>query len=50
MCCRGSNIEKTSLHWKDHRECSPCVEACGVGRILPGRNEGDACQLGDQHE
>ena len=26
------------------------VEPCGMGRILPGRNEGDACQMQDQRE
>lgn len=50
MCCRDSNMEKTFLQWKDQRECSPCVEHCGMGKILPGRNEGDACQVQDQHE
>ena len=34
MCYRDSNMEKTFLQWKDQRECSPCVEACGMGKIL----------------
>lgn len=50
MCRRDSNMEKTFLQWKDQRERSPCVEPCGMGKILPGRNESDACQVQDQHE
>lgn len=34
MFGEGSNMEKTSFHWKDHRECSPWVEPCGMDRIL----------------
>lgn len=34
MCYRDLNMEKTFLQWKDQRECSPCVEACGMGKIL----------------
>lgn len=34
---------------KNDRECSPCVEPCGMGGILPGRNGGEACQVEKQH-
>lgn len=34
MCYRDSNMGKTFLQWKDQRERNPCVEACGMGKIL----------------
>ena len=50
MCNGGSDIKKTSFHQKDHRECGPCVGACGMGRILPSRSGRKACRMEDQHE